>query len=361
MTPRIRKPPTIFEVAALAGVSKSTVSNVIRDVDGVAPSTRERVLVAIERLGYRPNALARQFVAQRTTTFGVLVGDLDNPFCAEMAKLIERWAFHHGYTAMFCNIEGDDDLAVSGVEALLEQHVAGVVFLAFFGRSPAMEELLRQRAPIVFVGLREDWGDSVAVGDADGGRLATGHLIELGHREIAYLTTPAVEPRADRACHAGYRAAMRRAGLAARPAIRWVPGTEEVRIGGQRAALTDVLVDRDRPTAVFVSNDLGAIALQEFIDLHGLRVPEDVSLIGFDNVSLAGLARISLTTVAQPLDELARLGVERLVERIERWKLSGRQDPPRAITVPVELVVRGSTGPPPHSSAKTNPRVKRDL
>jgi DNA-binding LacI/PurR family transcriptional regulator len=209
-----------------------------------------------------------------------------------------------------------------------------------------VEELLRQRAPVVFVGLREDWGDSVAVGDADGGRLATEHLIELGHRDIAYLTTPAVERRADRARHTGYRAAMRRAGLPARPAVRWSPGSEEVRIAGRRASLADVLVDGDRPTAVFASNDLGAIALQEFIDLHGLRVPEDVSVVGFDNVSLAGLARISLTTVAQPLDELARLGVERLVERIERRE-RGRQEQPRVLTVPAEVVVRGSTGPPP--------------
>src|SRR5947208_11535228 len=121
MASRARKPATIFEVAALAGVSKSTVSNVVRGADGVAAGTRERVLEAIERLGYRPNALARQFVAQRTTTFGVLVGDLDNPFYAEMAKLVERWAFHHGYLAMFCNIEGDDALARSGVAAMLEQ------------------------------------------------------------------------------------------------------------------------------------------------------------------------------------------------------------------------------------------------
>jgi LacI family transcriptional regulator len=339
---RVHKPPTIFEVAALAGVSKSTVSNVVRGVDGVSIETRERVLAAIERLGYRPNALARQFVQQRTTMLGVLVGDLDNPFYAEMAKLIERWAFHHGYTAMFCNIEGEDELAVAGVETLLEQRVAGIVFLAFFGRSPEIEELLRRRVPVVFVGLREEWGDSVAVSDAAGARLATEHLIALGHRRIVYLTTPAVERRADRARHAGYRDALRRAGLQHSPPVRWAPGFDEATIAGKPVALTDVLMSPERPTGLFVSNDLGAIALQEFIDVHGLRVPDDVSLVGFDNVSLSGLARISLTTVAQPLDELARLGVERLVDRIEHR--AGRQ---RTTTVPVELVVRGSTGPPP--------------
>jgi LacI family transcriptional regulator len=339
---RTIKPPTIFEVAALAGVSKSTVSNVIRGAPGVADATRERVLEAIERLGYRPNALARQFVTQRTTTLGVLVGDLDNPFYAEMAKLIERWAFHHGYLAMFCNIEGEDDLARSGVEALLEQRVAGVVFLASSGRSSVVEELVRQRTPIVFVGLRDDSADSVAASDADGGRLATQHLIDHGHEQIGYLTTPAVEQRADRARYAGYRSAMKRAGLASRTAIRWVPGSEEVRVGGRAVALAEVLSGPDHPTALFVSNDMGAIALQEFMDVHRLRVPADISLVGFDNVSLAGLARISLTTVAQPMEDLARLGVARLVERVQA---DGEVGPPRLVSVPVSLVVRGSSGP----------------
>jgi LacI family transcriptional regulator len=341
-TQRAIKPPTIFEVAALAGVSKSTVSNVIRGASGVATPTRERVLEAIERLGYRPNALARQFVAQRTTTLGVLVGDLDNPFYAEMAKLIERWAFHHGYLAMFCNIEGDDDLALSGVESLLEQRVAGIVFLASLARSPAVEERLRQRAPVVFVGLREDWADSIAASDAEGGRIATEHLIEHGHRRIAYLTTPAVEQRADRARQGGYRSAMRKAGLQPLAAMRWIPGEEEVRVAGKPTALAELLTSKARPTALFVSNDMGAIALQEFMDVHRVRVPDDISLVGFDDVSLAGLARISLTTVAQPMEDLARLGVARLVERVEG---NGQPGEPRLISVPVRLVVRGSSGP----------------
>jgi LacI family transcriptional regulator len=339
---RTIKPPTIFEVAALAGVSKSTVSNVIRGAQGVAEPTRERVLEAIERLGYRPNALARQFVAQRTTTLGVLVGDLDNPFYAEMAKLIERWAFHHGYLAMFCNIEGDDALARSGVEAMLEQRVAGVVFLASADRSSVVEDLIRQQTPVVFVGLRDDSADSVAASDADGGRLATEHLLDHGHEKIGYLTTPAVEQRADRARYAGYRKAMKRAGLAARPAVRWLPGSEEVRVGARPAPLSEILMGPDRPTALFVSNDMGAIALQEFMDMHHVHVPADISLVGFDNVSLAGLARISLTTVAQPMDDLARLGVARLIEKVQG---NGQTSRSRLISVPVSLVVRGSSGP----------------
>ncbi len=126
-----RRPPTIFDVAAVAGVSKSTVSNVVRGVENVSAATRERVLAAIERFSYKPNAIARQFVQQRTTMLGVLLGDLSNPYYAQMAQVVERAAFSFGYTTMFCNIEGAEEIAMPGVEALLEHRVAGIVFLAF--------------------------------------------------------------------------------------------------------------------------------------------------------------------------------------------------------------------------------------
>ncbi len=225
------KEPTILDVAALAGLSKSTVSNVIRGSDGVAAATRERVERAIDALGYRPNALARQFVQQRTTILGVLIGDLENPFYADLAKRVERYAFDAGYTVMLCNLEVDPDYAASRVEALIEHRVAGVAFLAFFGRSLDIQSALRSSVPVVFAGVREDWGDSVSVDDGAGARLATEHLIGLGHRRIAYLTTPHVEPRVSRARAVGYRDAMRAAGLAAMTAIQWTPGDDDARVG----------------------------------------------------------------------------------------------------------------------------------
>src|SRR5581483_10401911 len=178
---RESKAPTILDVAAAAGVSKSTVSNVVRGVE-VSDATRARVLGAIERLNYKPNAIARQFVQQRTTMLGVLVGDLVNPYYAQMARVVEREAFGRGYTAMFCDIEGEEDIAVAGVEALLEHRIAGVVFLAFIERTQQLEESLRQaNVPIVFLGLSEQWGDSVGLEDAEGGRLVVEHLLSLGH------------------------------------------------------------------------------------------------------------------------------------------------------------------------------------
>jgi LacI family transcriptional regulator len=348
---RRTREPTIFDVAAAAGVSKSTVSNVVRGAEEVSDATRARVLAAIDRLKYKPNALARQFVNQRTTTIGVLVGDLDNPYYAQLSRVVERVAFRFGYTAMFCNIEGDDDLAVAGVEALLEQRVAGIVFLAFIVRTPALEESLRRAGvPIVFVGLHERWGDSVGPRDSEGGRLATNHLLALGHRRIAYVRTPLVEPSGDRARSSGYRGAMRAAGAPA-VTLGWQPGAETVRVVRRTVALKHALTGPDAPTALFVSNDIGAIALLEACESRGLSVPDDLSIVGFDDIAMAGLSRISLTTIAQPLDFQAESAVSILLERIERPQRRARR-----VSVPVELLVRGSTGRPRSQGSRSRNR-----
>ena len=175
------KAPTIHDVAAAAaGVSKSTVSNVVRGVRGVRGDARASP-AAIERLNYKPNAIARQFVTQRTTMLGVLVGDLTNPYYAQMAQVVERAAFGRGYTTMFCNIEGEDAIAATGVEALLEHRVAGVVFLAFIARTDQLEQGLsgphpdRLPRPSASAGATR----SVPV-TRQGGELATQHLLGAG-------------------------------------------------------------------------------------------------------------------------------------------------------------------------------------
>jgi LacI family transcriptional regulator len=338
---RASKNPTIFDVAAAAGVSKSTVSNVVRGADDVADATRERVLDAIRRLNYKPNAIARQFVQQRTTMLGVLVGDLGNPYYAQMARVVEREAFRRGYTAMFCDIEGEEDIALAGVDALLEHRIAGVVFLAFIERAQQMEESLRQaNVPIVFLGLSEQWGDSVGPEDAEGAKFAVEHLLGLGHRRIAYVRTPLVEHSGDRARYAGYRSAMRHAGAPA-SSFNWEPGSDVIRIGRRSRRLHEALRAEDAPTGLFVSNDIGAIAMMEACELVGLRVPADLSIVGFDDITIASLHRISLTTVAQPFDDQARTAVGLLLDRIEKPRMR-----PRHVRAPVELRVRSSTAAP---------------
>jgi DNA-binding LacI/PurR family transcriptional regulator len=341
------RPPTILDVAEVAGVSKSTVSNVIRGATNVADATRQAVMVAIEQLGYRPNAVARQLVQQQTKLFGVIVGDLGNPFYAEMAKLVERHAAGRGYAVMFSNTLGDEAVEAAAIETLLEHRVAGLLFLALSGKNDGARRKLAGKLPVVFVGCSETWADSVVAADRRGARLATQHLIELGHRRIGYLTTPGVEERANASRLAGYRDAVSAAGLEPGPVIRWTPSERNVLVGRTPSPLKDLFLGTDRTTAVFASNDLAAIDLIDFCDSVKLRVPKDVSIVGFDNVVLAGLGRIALTTVWQPQDRMAKLGVDALTERIER-RFEG---PVKRRLVDVELVVRRSTGPPPRPEA----------
>ena len=320
--PPMRRHPTILDVASHAGVSKSTVSNVVRGLPGVSEATRRRVRSSIRELGYRPNVLA-------------------NPFFAEMAKSVERHAAARGYTAMFCNTEGDSQSELAGIETLLEHRVAGIVFLAFSGDSRTMQETLQHQVPAVFVSCRAEWGDVVSVDDSFGGRLGTKHLIECGHRRIAFLSVPALEDASDRARWDGYCDALHAAGLGPPAKISWSPPADHARVDGIERTLLDVFTGPDRATAVFASNDVGAIALQEFADRVSLRVPGDISIVGFDDVPMAGLARIALTTVAQPRDELARLGIATIADRIEQ-RLKG---PPQKTVVEVNLVARKSTAP----------------
>ena len=339
--PAMRRHPTILDVASHAGVSKSTVSNVVRGLPGVSEATRRRVRSSILELGYRPNVLARQLVQRRTSILGVVVGDLANPFFAEMAKSVERHAAARGYTAMFCNTEGDSQSELAGIETLLEHRVAGIVFLAFSGDSRTMQATLQHQVPAVFVSCRAEWGDVVSVDDAFGGRLGTRHLIDCGHRRISFLSVPDIEDASDRARWDGYSDALREAGLGPPVKISWSPPADHARVDGVERTLLEVFTGPDRATAVFASNDVGAIALQEFADRVSLRVPADISIVGFDDVPMAGLARIALTTVAQPRDELARLGIATVADRIEQ-RLKG---PPQKTVVDVNLIERKSTAP----------------
>jgi LacI family transcriptional regulator len=243
---------------------------------------------------------------------------------------------------MFCNIDGEENIAVAGVEALLEQRVAGMVALAFISRTDRLEDALKRAAvPIVFLGLSEPWGDSVGPQNTQGGRLATEHLLAVGHRRIAYVRTPLVDSGGDQARYRGYRAAMRKARAGASAALEWEPGEESVSVGKTRHALPDLLRRPNATTALFVSNDIGAIAMIDACETFGFDIPGDVSIVGFDDITFAGLHRISLTTVAQSLELQAERAVGLLLERIENPDI-----PPRHEGVSVTLKVRDSTAPP---------------
>jgi LacI family transcriptional regulator len=343
---RTARHPTILDVARVAGVSKSTVSNVIRSFEGVTDETRQAVVLAIEQLGYRPNAIARDLAQQRTQLFGTVVGDLNNPFHAEMAKLVERESAARGYATMFSNTLGDGAAEATGIEMMLEHRVAGIVFLAFSARDRPLRSSLKGRVPVVFVGCSEPWADSVVAADRRGARLATEHLIALGHRRIAFLANALVEEHGHRSRLAGYRDAIDRAGLRPGPSLTWGEEGPVATVGGKPVRLPELLRGQSRVTAVFSSNDFGAVELLDFADRSGIGVPDELSLVGFDGAAVTSLSRIAITTVAQPKEQLVRLGTEALVARIE-GRSTGRS---RRRVVDVELIVRRSAAAPsrPH-------------
>lgn len=335
-----RGAPTILDVAEATGLSKSTVSNVIRGSGQVSAETRLRVLEVVADLGYRPNALARNLVQQRTSTIGVVVGDLSNPFYSELAKLVEQRASTAGFSTMICNTDGHPPSEVKRIESLLEHRVAGIIMLQFSGDAAILDEILAQGVPVTVLSW-EERTDCVTVDDEAGAFLAVEHLVDLGHRRIAYLSSGLVEPMTDALRFDGYRRALAGSGLG-NDGLLVVRDEEPAYLRSDRdlrTAVARVLADPSPPTAFFVSNDLVAIGLIETLEELGLPVPERISVVGFDDIAVAGLMRVSLTTIAQPREELARLGMEILVSRIEGGGL-----PLQQIRLEPTLVVRGSSG-----------------
>lgn len=331
---------TLGDVALLARVSPSTVSNVVRGSDVVAPRTRRRVLAAIEELAYRPNVLARHLLQGRATTIGIIARDLANPFFAEMAGLVEREVARFGFAAMFCATEGDDEREAQAISLMLDNRVSGLVFLSFLGRPSDVEKTINGQVPAVFVAAEEPWADSVTVDEHRGGELVARHLIELGHSRLAFVG-PQHPDRADARRLEGFLRAAADSRL--RPTvIAWDPPDGAVTIGGAIADWRTILRGPGAATGIFAANDFAAIDLLDVADALEIRVPGDLSIVGFDDVDMARLRRINLTTVSQSREALVRLGVEALLGRIE-GRIVGE---PLVTLASVALKVRGSSGPP---------------
>jgi DNA-binding LacI/PurR family transcriptional regulator len=332
-----RRRPTIVDVASLSGVSKATVSNVVRGTGSVAPATRSRVLTAIETLGYRPNASARSLVRQRTDVLGLIAGNLGNAFEAELLERIEQRASERKFTTLVCTTSRKPEDESTKVEKLLEQRVAGIAMLQFSGDRQLMAQLLTEHVPVVMVSCWDDYADCVAVDDAAGLELAVGHLAELGHRRIAYVTDDRVESTTRRIRLDGFHRALLRHGLEFHP--DWVMHGNSGQDGDQRDSFVDFFERGGLPEAVVATNDNIAITLIEQLESRGWGVPDDVSVVGFDGSRVAALHRIGLTTIAQPVEQLADFSVDLLLDRV-----LGEIPPERRhVRLEPTLIVRTST------------------
>ncbi len=334
------KQPTIHDVAERAGVSKSLVSLVMREPDRVSDASRQAVLEAAAELGYRPNAVARSLVQRRTRVIGVVLSDLHNPFFADVADGIEEAATVRGYRALLSSGFLDAKRERAALEMMLELRVDGLIMLGSMMKVAKIEKVATS-LPVTLLGRHTTSKvvDSVGVDDSAGARAAVDHLVALGHERIAHISAgeAAGAPRRQ----SGYKKAMRRHGL--EDQIRSVKADFTER-GGARA-MTEILASGDLPTAVFAPNDFAALGAMEVIDSAGLDIPGDVSLVGYDNLGLAALPRIALTTIGQPRADLGRTAVRLVLERLDEDRKTARHE-----VVPPKLVVRATTGPPRHDA-----------
>jgi len=337
------------DVARAAGVSRALVSLVIRDSPKVSERSRRDVLAAAERLGYRPNLMARNLASRRTMTIGVLLNDLHNPFFAEVADGILTAADESDYRVLFSTGRVRPAIESHALEAFLELRVDGIVLVG--SRLPrAAIEAAARTVPLVAVGrrLRSSVVDTINNHEQAGARLAVDHLAGLGHERIVHIDGGRGAGSAPR--RSGYRAAMVRRGLEGH--VR-VVGGDLTELSGVRA-VASLVRSHDLPTAIFAANDLSAAGALDRLGGEGLRVPEDVSLVGYDNTGLAAMHHIGLTTIDQPRSKMGHQSVATLLQRIDRPRT-----PAVDLAVDPSLVVRRTTAPPGSVAAPSSDGVTR--
>lgn len=340
--PRRSKRLTITDVARHAGVSVAAVSKVLRNAYGVSPAMREKVQAAITELGYRPHAAARG-MRGRTYTIGVLLDNVRNAFFADILDGIRDELRHSEYTVLIGAAGFDPDEQAKTVRALVDRQMDGLILIA---PGTARDEVLATAAstPTVVIGHHDadDTHDSVVDADDVGAGLVVDHLVELGHRHIALVSAQGTKANRwkrppETVLTEGYLAAMQRHGLAEYARVHQAAYSDE---GGFKAGMT-LLTAEHRPTAVMTGADVAALGIYRAAHELGLRIPEDLSLVGYNNTALAALAPVQLTSVDQAGHTMGSSAARMLIERVE-----GRRDRAMRTTMTPRLVVRASTAAP---------------
>ncbi|MFN7572781.1 MAG: LacI family DNA-binding transcriptional regulator [Betaproteobacteria bacterium] len=305
---------TIHDVARRAKVSAATVSRVLNESATVAPGTVARVRRAVQALNFRPNLAGRSLRAARTRSLGVVVPTLANPVFAECLAGVEAAARAHGHTLSLATTGYRAAAEEDAVEALLRQRVDGLVLtVTDAARNRVLDRLDRERVPyvLVFNQLARAERPTVSVDNRAAAREAVEHLIGLGHRAIRMVTGQFRQSDRARLRYRGYREAMTAAGLAPLPPLQMPFLAPDARM-----LLVEALAARSRPTAFFCSNDHLALTVIRDLRALGRRVPDEVSVAGFDGIRIGGLTAPSLTTVVQPSEEIGRAAVDRLLHSI---------------------------------------------
>ena len=323
----------IRHVAKLAGVSTATVSRTINN-QRVNPGTARRVRQAIEELKYFPNTQARSLVSGRSRIVGLIVSDITNPFFPELVKGFEIAATRHEYEILLANTEYDSTRMATGVRRMLERKVDAVAIMTSEMDPSLTQQLSRRSIPMVFLDVGEvaPHVSNIRIDYEIGIAQAVEHLRDWGHRRVAFISGPE-DLKSSQIRRAAFLKAMKE-----RELDECLVEAGNHRIDGGFAAMDRILREPQAPTAVLCSNDLTAIGALRAIRRLGFRVPEDVSVIGFDDILLAEFTEPPLTTVRLPRQDLARKAFEALLASLSNSKSMGAE-----YTVRTELVVREST------------------
>ncbi|WP_319533969.1 substrate-binding domain-containing protein [uncultured Vibrio sp.] len=307
---------TMKDIAKLAGVSTSTVSHVINKTRFVSEEISERVNNAAKELNYyAPSALARSLKVNRTQTIGMLVTTSTNPFFGEVVKGVERSCYHKGYSLILCNTEGDNERMRQSISTLLQKRVDGLILMCdslegeridVFERYPDIPVVVMDWGPMLFT------SDKIQDNSLRGGYLAVKHLIESGHKQIGCITGPLIKHQAQMR-YEGYKRAMIEAGLEFNS--NWIIESDFECEGGYQA-FKKMSKRGELPTAIFVSNDMMAMGVINAANELGIKVPEDLSIIGYDDIHIAKFMSPSLTTIHQPKYRLGQAAVETLLRRL---------------------------------------------
>lgn len=329
---------SIKDIARVAEVSHSTVSRALRDSSLISEETKARVRRVAQEMGYSPSAIARGLVTRRTQTLGVVVTTIADPFVAEVVRGVEERALDEGYSIILCQSQSDPEREIAAVEILREKRVDAIIVTASRVGSLYLPLLEKLSVPIVLINNQQEgrYVHSVGTDNLQGGQLAGHYLLELGHISLAYITGPEWAAQS-RLRLEGARQALQAQGLDF-DSTHIVQG--DGRCEGGQEAMARLLRSATPPTAVFCYNDLTAIGAMQAVRQAGLRVPDDISIIGYDDITYTSYVVPPLTTIKQRKYEMGSQATEMALALLDGVEAVEN------VLVPGELVVRESCAPP---------------
>jgi LacI family transcriptional regulator len=327
---------TISDVARLAGVSAATVSRVFNNTSSVSPDKEQRVRRAVAELDYQPFGPAQALRRQQVRVWAVVIADIENPFFTSVVRGIEDLAYAHGYRLVLCNSDEDIAKEAGYIDIAIRERMSGVVIAVASTSESHLDRLTREGIPVVAIDRRSDDGgiDTVLVDNVRGGHDATAHLLAGGYRRVGCVLGPSRLSTSNERL-VGYRAALKDAGVRFdRSLVR----RADFREAGGYTATRALMEATDPPDALFIANNLMTLGALHAIQDLGLRVPDDIGVVGFDDSPAADLMRPRLSVVAQPTHEIGRVAGELLLDA------SSRHEPHDTVLAPT-LIVRDSSVP----------------